>query len=185
MGEWKTVRLTEALQVHELIDDEEREQPEEDLPLRAYYETTRTSDPMYAIDIIGHALPCREVISWAAGLLNEQARAIALEPRNQHALDCVLRWLGDPDDEYRRAAYEAAEAAHPKSPARLLGMAVFMSGGSLAPEDSSPVLPDGVSCNRLAVAAVKSEAYRGTDTAGFIARALSAAEAIAESKNNG
>ena len=180
MGEWKTIRLTEAAQVHALLDDEARAQPDDELALRAYYDEAKATDSMFALDIIGHALPRREVIAWAAGLLDSGARERPLGPRNQQALDCVLRWLGDPEDEYRRAAFEAAEQASSDSPARLLGMAVFMSGGSLSPEDAPPVLPDPVTCNRLAIAAVKAEAYRGEDADAFVAHALDAAEAAAE-----
>jgi len=181
MSDWKTVRLTSALQVAELMDAEPETLPGPDLPVRAHYEALRSEGlTLEALEYIGHALPRLEAIWWAAHLLEGEARKRALPPLDRQALDHALRWLGDPDDDKRRATSEAADAAAERSPERLLALGVFLSGGSISLPDLPPVLPGPETACRLAVGAVMRAAYRTDTPERVLEQALALAEKVAE-----
>jgi hypothetical protein len=57
--------------------------------------------------------------------------------KEQAALSSIVAWLRQPDDAHRRAAHTAGAQAGLETPAGLLSMAVFFSGGSI----SLPKLP--------------------------------------------
>ncbi len=175
MKPWRSVHLTQARQVGELMELRGSTLPAPEVPLRAHYETLRAADLGQAVEYIGHALPRREAIHWAAGLIEAPEDAPA-----RTALDQARRWLEDPADGRRREAYAAAQAADREAPERTLATAIFYSGGSIAPEGVAPVQPAPGLANRLAVVAVIQAAYRSGDHKAFLSRALDRAEAIAE-----
>ena len=180
MGDWTVIRLTQARQVAELMELSDDEMPDEALGVREYYDQARQRSPGDALDVIGHALPRFEAVSWAAAVLDRESRQRPLKPRDRQALDSALRWVGEPDDANRRAAYAAAQQANEDSPERLLGYAVFLSGGSLSEPDLPPVLPQAATCCQLAVAAVRLAGYRNDDPVPLYEWALEKAESVAE-----
>jgi hypothetical protein len=92
-----------------------------------------------AIRFLAFALPKREAIWWAARCARSVGgTALALE--QQAALQVAERWCLAPTEELRRSALAASEKAQLKSPAGCTALAVFFSGGSLAPPDV-PVVP--------------------------------------------
>ena len=178
MEPWRSVHLTRAHQVGELMALRRAEMPGADVPLRDHYEALRVADPSRALAYIGHALPRREALHWAAGLIDAGAHQ-AGSPEAA-TFERAQAWLGDPDDAKRRAAYAAAQDADPGAPERALATAIFYAGGSIAPEDAAPVQPAPGLANQLAVVAVEQAAYRSADPQAFFARALEAAETIAD-----
>lgn len=178
MSEWNAVKFAEARQVAELMGSEIL--PEADRTAPGHYDGLRSEGRHEeALLFIGHALPRLEVVTWAARLLEAESHRRPLDMADRQALDHALRWLGDSDDATRRAAYEAALEADERAPERLLGFAVFFSGGSVSLVDLPPVLPPPEACARCATGAVLLAAHRCEDSAAFIADALAAAEAIA------
>ena len=106
-----------------------------------------------AIRFLAFALPKREAIWWAARC----ARAVAgtsLPAEQQAALQVAERWCLAPSEELRRAAMVASEKAQLKSPAGCAALAVFFSGGSLAPPDVPAVPPAEDLTARTVVGAV-------------------------------
>jgi hypothetical protein len=57
------------------------------------------------------------------------------------ALGAIERWITQPSDDTRRAAWAASEVAGLESPAGAAAAAVFFTGGSIASPDVSPVPP--------------------------------------------
>jgi hypothetical protein len=92
-----------------------------------------------AIRFVAHALPKREAIWWATRCARLTGGA-ALPAEQQAALQVAERWCAGPSEELRRAAMAASEKAQLKSPAGCAALAVFFSGGSLAPPNV-PVVP--------------------------------------------
>lgn len=180
MSDWNLIRMTQARQVAELMEFDPTDLPDEDAGVEPYYRALRQRSPADALDFIGHALPRLEAVAWAAHVLDQESRRRALSQRDRLALDSALRWTGDPDDANRRRARDAADGAGPRSPERLLGYAVFFSGGSLSEPDLPPVLPPASVCGRLAANAVKIAAYRSEVPEAVFARALDLAEQVAE-----
>lgn len=125
------------------------------LPHEWYASLLETNRLFEAVEFVAHALPRYECAVWAAQALLELGVVDRLDP----VMVGVLRWIDEPSDALRRACHELAEASRSDSPAIMLAQAVFLSGGSLAPEDLAPVLPPPDVCAKLAAGAVLSGAY--------------------------
>jgi len=93
-----------------------------------------------AVGLLAHALPTREAIWWA-WLCARKAADLEPAPPLREALQAVERWIVEPVDEHRRAAGAVAEAVDLSTPAGCAALAVFLSGGSLAPPGMPPVEP--------------------------------------------
>lgn len=180
MSEWRTIHLTQARQVAALMGLTE-ELPAPEISVRAYYTQLRDREPAEALAFIAHALPRFDAIAWASGTvadsLVQEAEAL---PERHAVLIAVGRWSDEQDDRERRAAYIAGQSLHRDMPERSLASAVFYSGGSIAPEGSTPVLPAPGLANRFAAISIIQAAYRCADARAFIANALARAEVVAE-----
>jgi uncharacterized protein DUF6931 len=102
-----------------------------------------------ALSFLAHALPKREAVGWAARCA--RLAGGPKSPEQQTALEAVERWRLEPSEELRRAAMAAAEKAQLNNPAGCAALAVFFTGGSLAPPDV-PVVPPGEGLTARAVA---------------------------------
>ena len=181
MHSWSKVKWTDARQVVDAMDQPEDDpRPDTKIDPRSYFtERRRAGDLKFAVAFIGHALPRYEAVAWAALQLERYAARIPPKPRDRETLDRALRWLDDASDEQRRATMAAAENAGTTSAERLLGMAVFFSGGSIAPPELEPILPPESSCGRFAALAVTAAAYRVPDPRAALDEALELGEQIA------
>jgi uncharacterized protein DUF6931 len=98
------------------------------------------------IRVVACALPPREGIWWAwvsarhAAQVAE-AKGAGAAPAVNDALAAVERWITQPSDDTRRAAWAASDVAGLESPAGAAAAAVFFSGGSIASPDVAPVPP--------------------------------------------
>lgn len=134
-----------------------------------------------AARIAAHALPKREAIWWACMC----ARAIpdpAGKPEDIAALEAAEAWVRRPEEKSRRAAMAAAEKAKFASAEAWAAVAVFWSGGSLAPEGQADVPPadhltGGAVTGAVLLAAVRIKPERQNDR---FARFLKSAREIAE-----
>lgn len=92
---------------------------------------------------VRHALHARHQAALAPAPAEGAPPPSALPPSAAEwgALAAVERWVAQPTDEHRRAAWTAAEAADPSTPAGMLGTAVFLSTGSIAPSHSPMAVP--------------------------------------------
>ncbi|RHW17009.1 hypothetical protein D1610_12845 [Sphingomonas gilva] len=180
MTEWMLCKFTEARQVVQLMRVEEAELPEPAVTPVTHFASIRGAEQRAeAVKFLALALPRFESIAWAGHVLEREALDRRLPARDRQALDFALRWLGDPDDARRRAAFEAAEAAGDRAPERLLALAVFFSGGSISMPDLPPVLPPPESSGTFAGAAVLAAAFRSDNPDEVLDRALDLGEAVA------
>jgi hypothetical protein len=101
-----------------------------------------------ACRVLAFALPKREAIWWACQCL--RLGKVAESPVDFAALEAAERWVAAPDDERRRTAHAASEAAGVGTPAGCVALATFLSGGSLAPPNVAEVPP----ADHLSAAAV-------------------------------
>ena len=93
-----------------------------------------------AIRLLAHLLPRREAIWWAWECARRASGADPPQPI-QEALAATEQWIKEPTDEHRRTAFARAEAADLGTPAGSAALAVFLSGGSIAPPEVGPVEP--------------------------------------------
>ena len=92
-----------------------------------------------AVRFVAYALPKREAVWWAC-LCARQVLGTA-PPVQSVALKAAEKWVADPNEDNRRAALPAAEAAEVGTPAGCTAMAVFFSGGSLGPPNVAAIPP--------------------------------------------
>jgi hypothetical protein len=93
-----------------------------------------------AVRVLAYSLPTREAIVWASRCARQFSQKNPSD-KFSAALDAVEKWLGEPNDENRRAAMKAAELAEFGTPAGSAALAVFFSGGSIAPPDAPEIAP--------------------------------------------
>jgi hypothetical protein len=119
--------------------------------LRRLLEAEQFAD---AVRFVAHALPTREGIWWA-WVCARRASGAEPPPAIRAALDATERWVTQPTDENRRLAMRMAEEAGLDTPAGCAALAVFFSGGSIAPPESPPVpAPEFVSAKAIAGAVI-------------------------------
>lgn len=149
-----------------------------------------------ALRVVASALPPREGVWWAwlaarHAAQAAQARADAARsaappaaageppplppPTAQHAaLAAVERWVSQPTDDHRRAAWDAAQVAGLESPAGCVAAAVFFTGGSVTPPHG-PFVPPPAGVHVIMVstaallAAVATDPGRLAEVAGAFA----------------
>lgn len=156
MKTWPKVTWSDSAQILELMDVDPSSVDQVAADPDAHFEALVGAGQLReAAEFMAHALPRYEGIVWAVQTLLAKAAIDRASP----LVVAILRWIDNPDDERRRAVYVQGEAAHKNDPAKMLAMAVFMSGGSISEPDLAPVLaPHGVSA-KFAAAAVLGAAY--------------------------
>lgn len=183
MKRWKQVRWTEAGQVAAILgwpaSDHDKEPPE--AMFDRLREAGRDDD---AAMFLGQALPRYEVVAWAAQTVRDLAPP-DLSPQDAEALGATLRWLTDPSDNRRRAAFDAAADASDTSPQRMCALAVFFSGGSLAPAELEPLLAPKDAAGKFAAGAVLTAATRSGRRQEGLRAALALGEALAVGNEDG
>ena len=93
-----------------------------------------------AIRVLAYALPVRKAIHWARFCALHFSATNPSEVSSA-TLDAVTDWLGNPDDNKRRALMDAAKLSGFDSPAGSVALAVYFSGGNIAPPDGPVVEP--------------------------------------------
>jgi hypothetical protein len=178
---WPTVRWTEAgqlapsLGVKRLPADEATLSPAEYVAL-----LRRTGRRPQAVHALAAALPRFEAVAWAVRAVRDLAEAQEPDEEREAALRAALLWLQDPSDGRRRAARAAADALNDGSAEYMAAMAVFYSGGSIAPEGAEPIPVAKDAAGRFAAAAVMMAATRADRMNDAIDRALDWGERVAE-----
>ncbi len=93
-----------------------------------------------AVRLLAHALPKRESVWWA-WVCARRAAGPAPPPPVKSSLAATEKWIAQPNEENRRAAMQAAEAAGVQTAAGCAGLAAFFCGPSLSPPQAPPVPP--------------------------------------------
>lgn len=110
-----------------------------------------------AIRLTAAVLPARESVWWAwvsARYAAQLQGAAAPNAKVHAALTAIEQWIVRPDDDARRAAWDAGNAAGLDSAAGMVAAATFLSGTSVAPPDVAPVPPPPGAAYPLVVGAI-------------------------------
>jgi hypothetical protein len=105
--------------------------------LDALLENERYPD---AVRFLAHLLPRRQAIFWAWSIARRAAEGEP-PPPVKLALEATGRWITEPTEEHRLPMLDIAEAAEIGTPAGCAALAVFFSGGTIAPPAAPPVEP--------------------------------------------
>jgi hypothetical protein len=106
-----------------------------------------------AIRFLAHRLPTDTGVKWASACVRELQAPDRKEEKNE-PLDAADRWLQAPGDQTRWAAHEAADKAKTSGPANLVAMAVFLSGGSVAPPEAPETMPPPYAAQKMIVGSI-------------------------------
>ena len=157
MTEWTVVFWSSARQIAEEAKLPRSAWPAEDVAPAAFFRTLREGgNEGAAIAYVAAALPKLEAIEWGLASLPPLEKQDPDYAARMLLRDSARRWLQEPDDENRRAIERLVETADREWPEALIGLAIFFSGGSIAPEDSTPVPADPRLLGQLIAGTVQS-----------------------------
>lgn len=172
---WTQVKWTEAGQIVGELDDVPIAPDQHAAPPREWWADRVTAgDLSVAVRFLAMALPRLEAVAWA---LQTIERCVVPNAGERMALDAISRWIQSPDDALRRAAW--ARCAGLTGALHFAGVALFFSGGSIAPEELEPVHPAPALCATAAAGAILAAAYGTPDPPAALAAALAAGDRIA------
>jgi hypothetical protein len=122
------------------LDDQATSMLADDMPVAQFIELLASREQhLDVLRAIAHALSKRSAVLWACQCVRA-ACGDDLNPADEGSLKAAETWATDPNEENRRKAQAAAEAAELKSPASWTALAAFFSSGSLGPP-TAPVVP--------------------------------------------
>ena len=137
---WKRVKWTRAGQLAPLLDGAVELGALHERPPAEAFDTLRQTDAIQATRFVAQCLPRMDAVQWVAACL--QRSGTPRKPADAEARSAVLRWARDPSDKLRRAAFDIGEKAGWASADGAACLAIFLSGGSMAPaEQEVPVNP--------------------------------------------
>lgn len=178
---WTRVKWTRAAQVAPLLGDDHPLLPAVGaLPPPAAFDVLRAADAAGAVHFVAQSLARIDAARWMADCLADVADD--LPPPRAVAAKAVRRWVANPSDEARRLAYEAGALAGWQTIEGTACLAIYFSGGSLAPAaQEQPVHPPAGLFGQTVAGAVLMAAFaRGpADYPARIAAMLDRAAAIA------
>ncbi len=175
MTTWSKVSWTDAGQVLKLIRPKQPVPDDAGVAPDAYCRLlAERGDLESAVHFIGAALPRYEAVVWATQVL----RTRWAKGRTDPILAAILQWIDDPSETRRRDLHTLAQDED-DSPAGLLGLAVFYSGGSISQPDLPAILPPPHACGLLASSAILKAAYSQPDADAVVREAIRLGEAVA------
>jgi hypothetical protein len=177
MARWTHVRWSEAGQVAAVLRWP-ASAADGALPEAAFDALRAEGRAVEAAFFLGQALPRYEAVAWAVQTVRELTDPDPASAAGE-ALKAALLWLQDPTEPRRRTAFEAAQRMDDGSPSRLCALAVFFSGGSLAPENLQPAPPPKDVAGRFAASAVLAAAAASGRRDAALAQALAAGDRLA------
>jgi hypothetical protein len=86
-----------------------------------------------AVQVIAHYLPKRQGVFWAMTCARQATQQPS--PEAEAALKAAEKWIAEPNEESRKAALKAGEAADAGTPAGCTALAAFYSDGLPRTED--------------------------------------------------
>lgn len=102
-----------------------------------------------ALKLLARLLPKRYAVAW----LCQCARDQSLSPEDKAGASLAEKWVREPNESNRRAAFEFANAGGYKSAGAWLAAAAGWSGGSLAPASQATPVPPADHLTACAVVA--------------------------------
>jgi hypothetical protein len=113
-----------------------------------------------ALKLRAYLLGKREAVWWGCLCIRDELDE-SLPLVQQAAVKSAALWVGEADENHRRAAEQHAAAAKYSGVGATLALSAFWSGGSIAPEGNPDVLPDERLTSQGVAAALISAAYFG------------------------
>ena len=181
MTDWEMVHWSQARQVTQLMGVKDKDAPgpavTPDQHFAALIKAEQYSD---AAKFLAHALPRYEAVLWAQRVLDKLKSDDKREPDEVEAMKTARAWVGEPVDALRRTAWEQAQAMDEATAEKLILQAIFLSGGSMAPEDLPAVHPAPDLAAKMASGAILVSTHRSEKPDKALAEALAIGEKLAQ-----
>jgi hypothetical protein len=172
---WTRSPFTDAGQIVTLLDKRGGPGAAAGLSPAAWYEQLiAANETSEALSFLAQALPRYECIVWVAQALLE----IGAVDREERLMVAILRWIDSPDDSLRRVVMAEADRETEDTPAKLLGLAVAFSGGSMVPPEYPPVTVPPETCGKMAAGALMVGIYALPNPGEAIRKSLAIGEKI-------
>jgi hypothetical protein len=122
------------------ISDEGRGMLVDDMPVPQFIELLASREAyLDALRVVANSVAKRSAVEWACRCVRS-AVGDDLSAIDEAAIKAAEAWVAEPNEQHRRKAQAAAEAAEHKTPGAWTAMAAFWSTGSMAPP-AAPVVP--------------------------------------------
>jgi hypothetical protein len=105
------------------------------------------------IRFLAYRLATDAGVKWASTCVRE-LKSPELREQKDEPLEAADHWLKTPGDQTRWAAKEAADKAKTTGPGNLVALAVFLSGGSVAPPEAPATMPPLYSAQKMIAGSV-------------------------------
>lgn len=90
------------------------------------------------VTLLAHAMPQREAVWWGARVCDDYLRENELPEDARQAQEAVLasarKWVSEPEEGNRMAAFVAANSVPNRTPGHWVGMSVFWATGNITPD---------------------------------------------------
>lgn len=151
----------EIAELAKLSDDAKDLLSDEVSPSR--YVELLESEKLYkdAVKFLAYGLPPLISIRWGCRCCRELLTKDQIE-KTKASLEADESWAESPSDEARRAARSVAEADGINSPADLLGMAIFFSGGSVTPPNTPEAPPPPYVAQKMTAGSIQLSVVANT-----------------------
>ncbi len=130
---WRRVKWTRAAQLAPLLDEAVNLDGLADRPPAEAFAALYASDRIQATRFVAQCLPRMDAVQWVGACLQRSGAPVS----NAAAVarKAAGRWVREPSDMLRRQAFEAGEKAGWATADGAACLAIFLSGGSMAPPE--------------------------------------------------
>jgi hypothetical protein len=165
---WSRVKWTRAGQLAAILEGSVDLDGMQDKQPAVVFRRLCQSDRVQAVRFVAQCLPRMDAAVWMTACLD--GNGLSINPKRAEAHNAVRRWVGNPSDKLRRLAYDAGERAGWSNAEGAACLAVYLSGGSMAPaEQEVPVNPAPGAFGQAVAGSVLCAAI-GSDAARFDTR---------------
>lgn len=170
---WSRVPWTGSSQILAMLDGEDAKpagQAAQDP--QAYFDSLVADGALErAVGFLSLALPPREAVQWAWRVLLFTAEPVDNDWRRRLRAQ-IANWLAQPSDGLRRTIWSIAKERDETWPEKLLAGAIFFSGGSIGPENGTPIEPPRAIPGKLVASAIVAAAHGSGSAAALLRLAV-------------
>jgi hypothetical protein len=180
MTDWAMVQWSQAHQITKAMGVKGKDAPAEGVtPSQHFAKLMAAKQYQNALTFLAHALPRYEAVIWTQKVLDQVTPDNKRDPEDLTAMQAARKWIAEPVESLRRDAWELAQSMDEQSPEKLMLQAIYLSGGSIAPEDLQAVHPAPDMAAKLASAAILAGVHRSAEPNKALVTALESGERLA------
>ena len=124
------------------LSNEARSRLDPGLNVRTFLDALRRDGLLVdAVSVLTHCLPRQYALAWGCDCWQDAHSGAEPDPSDKSELAAAQRWLKEPTEEHRRAAFELADSLEYRTAAALLAAGAGWAGGSILPPGQTEIPP--------------------------------------------